>query len=46
MRLGAHMSVSEGKHMAYHRGRELECETIQVFIRTTRNYRWPRQGVG
>jgi len=38
MRLGAHMSVSEGKHMAYHRGRELECETIQVFIRNVRSW--------
>ncbi len=38
MRLGAHMSVSEGKHMAFHRGRELECETIQVFIRNVRSW--------
>jgi len=38
MRLGAHMSVSEGKHMAYHRGRELKCETIQVFIRNVRSW--------
>ena len=38
MRLGAHMSVSEGKHMAFYRGRELECETIQVFIRNVRSW--------
>ena len=38
MRLGAHMSVSEGKHMAFHRGRELKCETIQVFIRNVRSW--------
>ncbi len=38
MRLGAHMSVSEGKYMALHRGRELQCETIQVFIRNVRSW--------
>ena len=38
MRLGAHMSVSDGKHMAFHRGRELKCESIQVFIRNVRSW--------
>ncbi|NVM17084.1 MAG: deoxyribonuclease IV [Candidatus Lokiarchaeota archaeon] len=38
MRLGAHMSVSEGKHMAFHRGRELKCEAIQIFIRNVRSW--------
>ena len=38
MRLGAHMSVSEGKHIAFHRGRELKCEAIQVFIRNVRSW--------
>jgi len=38
MRLGAHMSVSDGKHMAYHSGRELKCESIQVFIRNVRSW--------
>jgi len=38
MRLGAHMSVSEGKHMAFHKGRELKCETIQIFIRNVRSW--------
>ena len=38
MRLGAHMSVSEGKHLAFHRGRELKCEAIQVFIRSVRSW--------
>jgi deoxyribonuclease-4 len=38
MRLGAHMSVSEGKHMAFERGKELGCETIQVFIRNVRSW--------
>jgi len=38
MRLGANMSVSEGKHIAFHRGGELKCETIQVFIRSVRSW--------
>ncbi len=38
MRLGAHMSVSDGKYMAFHRGRELKCESIQVFIRNVRSW--------
>lgn len=38
LRLGAHMSVSEGKHMAFYRGRELKCESIQVFIRNVRSW--------
>ena len=32
------MSVSEGKHLAFHRGRELKCESIQVFIRNVRSW--------
>ena len=32
------MSVSEGKHIAFHRGRELKCEAIQVFIRNVRSW--------
>ena len=38
MRLGAHMSVAGGKHMALERGKELGCETIQVFIRNVRSW--------
>jgi len=38
MRLGAHMSVTGGKHMALERGKELGCETIQVFIRNVRSW--------
>lgn len=38
MRLGAHMSVSGGKSMALERGRELGCQTIQVFIRNVRGW--------
>ncbi len=32
------MSVSGGKSMAFERGRELGCETIQVFIRNVRGW--------
>jgi len=38
MRLGAHMSVAGGKYMALERGKELGCETIQVFIRSVRSW--------
>ncbi|NHJ25739.1 MAG: deoxyribonuclease IV [Candidatus Lokiarchaeota archaeon] len=38
MRLGAHMSVSEGKHLAIERGKNIECETIQMFIRNVRGW--------
>ena len=38
MRIGAHMSVSGGKNLAFERGRELGCETIQVFVRNVRGW--------
>jgi len=38
MRLGAHMSVTGGKYMALERGKELKCQTIQVFIRSVRSW--------
>jgi len=38
MRLGAHMSVSEGKHLAIERGKNIACETIQMFIRNVRGW--------
>ena len=38
MRIGAHMSVSGGKFKAFERGRELGCETIQVFVRNVRGW--------
>ncbi len=38
MRIGAHMSVSGGKYMAFEKGRELGCEAIQVFIRNVRGW--------
>ncbi len=39
MRIGAHMSVSGGKSMAFERGRELGCEALQVFIRNVRGWK-------
>lgn len=38
MRIGAHMTIKGGKHMAFERGLELKCETIQVFIRNVRGW--------
>lgn len=38
MRIGAHMSVSEGKFKALEVGKELGCESIQVFIRNVRSW--------
>ncbi|MHA1291656.1 MAG: deoxyribonuclease IV [Promethearchaeota archaeon] len=38
MRLGAHMSVSGGKFMALVRGKDLGCESIQVFVRNVRSW--------
>ncbi len=38
MRIGAHMSVSGGKFMAFERGRELGCEALQVFLRNVRGW--------
>ncbi|MCK4781273.1 MAG: TIM barrel protein, partial [Candidatus Lokiarchaeota archaeon] len=38
MRIGAHMSVSGGKFKAFERGKELGCESIQVFVRSVRGW--------
>lgn len=38
MRLGAHMSVEGGKYMALISGKEIECKSIQVFIRNVRGW--------
>ncbi|MFX1411269.1 MAG: deoxyribonuclease IV [Promethearchaeota archaeon] len=38
MRIGAHMSVADGKYMAFLRGKELGCEAIQVFVRNVRSW--------
>ncbi len=38
MRIGAHMSIKGGKYKALERGRELGCESIQVFVRNVRGW--------
>ena len=38
MRLGAHMSGSGGKYLALERGNDIECKTIQLFIRNVRSW--------
>jgi len=38
LRIGAHMSVSGGKYMAFESGKKLGCEAIQVFIRNVRGW--------
>ncbi|MFX1558122.1 MAG: deoxyribonuclease IV [Promethearchaeota archaeon] len=38
MRLGAHMSVSGGKYLALESGKELGCQSIQVFVRNVRGW--------
>jgi len=38
VRLGAHMSISGGKHLALVRGKEIGCKSIQVFIRNVRGW--------
>ncbi len=38
MRIGAHMSVSGGKYKAFETGKELGCETLQVFVRNVRGW--------
>ena len=39
MRIGAHMSISGGKYKAFERGRDLECEALQVFVRNVRGWK-------
>ncbi|MFW9823050.1 MAG: deoxyribonuclease IV [Candidatus Thorarchaeota archaeon] len=38
MRIGAHMSVSGGKHLVFERAKELGCEAIQIFVRNVRGW--------
>jgi len=38
MRIGAHMSVSGGKYLAFESGKALGCEAIQVFVRNVRGW--------
>ncbi|MFW9989602.1 MAG: deoxyribonuclease IV [Candidatus Odinarchaeota archaeon] len=38
MRIGAHMSVSGGKHLVFESAKELGCEAIQIFVRNVRGW--------
>jgi len=38
LRIGAHMSVSGGKYLAFESGKGLGCEAIQVFVRNVRGW--------
>ncbi len=38
MRLGAHMSIEGGKYKALERGKQLNCDSIQLFIRSVRSW--------
>ena len=38
MRIGAHMSVSGGKQLAFERAQVLGCEALQIFVRNVRGW--------
>jgi deoxyribonuclease IV len=38
-RLGAHMSIAGGLHLALHRGREVGCSVVQIFLKNQRQWR-------
>ncbi len=38
MRLGAHISIEGGKFKALERGKQINCESIQLFIRNVRSW--------
>lgn len=40
--LGAHMSISGGLHLACHRGQEVGCDVIQIFVKNQRQWAAPR----
>jgi deoxyribonuclease IV len=37
-RLGAHMSIAGGLHLALHRGREVGCSVVQIFLKNQRQW--------
>ncbi|MHA1680727.1 MAG: deoxyribonuclease IV [Promethearchaeota archaeon] len=39
MKLGAHMSTAGGKHKAIERGLAINCESIQVFVKSNRRWK-------
>jgi len=38
-RLGAHMSISGGLHLALERGKSIDCQTIQIFTRNSNRWK-------
>jgi len=40
-RFGAHMSIAGGLHTAFHRGRQVGCDCLQIFMKNQRQWRAP-----
>ena len=38
-RLGAHMSISGGLHLALERGKSIDCQTVQIFTRNSNRWK-------
>jgi len=45
MNLGAHMSIAGGMHRALERGRSIGCNTVQLFVKNTNQWRARKLGV-
>lgn len=39
MKIGAHMSISEGLHLAFYRGSKLGCQTMQIFTKNATQWK-------
>ncbi len=39
MNLGAHMSISEGVHLALERGKSIGCNAVQLFVKSSNQWR-------
>ena len=39
MNLGAHMSISGGVHLALQRGKSIGCNAIQLFVKSSNQWR-------
>ena len=46
MNLGAHMSIAGGMHRALERGRSIECNAVQLFVKNTNQWRTRKLGPG
>ena len=40
-RLGAHMSIAKGLHLAFDRGQAVGCQTMQIFLRNANQWQAP-----